>query len=140
MFEKIKKLIKYFLVGGTAFLVEYTVFILVLDLSLTEHQLFLAQTISFCFGIVTSFIGNKYFTFKSGAPKYTRNTVQQLLRYLTLAVFNLLSSNLIIYVLIEQLNTSPVISKVITILIITAWNFIIFQKIIFSKENIKTNN
>ena len=123
------QLFRYLGIGLTAFLIEYAVFTLLIYLG---TFLLVAQTVSFCVGLIVSFMGNRTLTFKGSA--YTHSRSAQFWRYLTLALFNIVFSNGLIYALVEQFGIEPLLSKVIVMIVIVCWNYIIFSKIIFRRN------
>lgn len=126
------QILKYSAAGGLAFFVEYLLFIVILSNSPTSDiSLGMAQTISFCGGLLTSFTGNRLFTFKSGEARYTHTRTGQAVRYLLLAITNLLISNTVLHVLVFLLGVDPNIAKVVVMTLVALWNFILFKKVIF---------
>lgn len=126
------RFVKYVISGGTAAIIEFAVFSLLFNylFNLVSYKSALAQAISFCAGLVVSFILNRIWVFNS----YT-NKAKQFSVYLILALFNLGLSTIIVWILIEKLGFVPLISKISVMGLIVLWNYFIFQKIIF-----KTNH
>ena len=127
-----KKVIKFLISGGTAASVEYILFI-VLTMLLQNKAIFLSNSVSFLGGLVVSFLLNKYWVFKS-----SKKVSSEFGHYFILAMVNLLISNFLIATLIS-LHIVPYIAKLITMAMIAAWNYFIFQGLIF-KDNSKTVN
>jgi len=123
------ELSRYLAIGFTAFAVEYLLFTILIYVGLF---LLVAQTLSFCVGLAISFFGNRIVTFKAG--EYTHSRTAQLWRYVSLALFNLILSNALIYVLVEPLNIQEFIAKVVVMAAIVVWNYVIFSKIIFRRK------
>lgn len=124
-----KSVYMYLAVGLTAFVVEFVLFSLLFN---ANFLLLVAQTLSFSTGLAISFLGNRNFTFKAG--EYTHSQSSQLWRYISLALFNLVFSNLLIYALVEPLDVQPYIAKVVVMAAIVVWNYLIFSKVIFRKN------
>lgn len=121
----IKKLLRYVMTGGSAFVLEYLLFLLLKD---GLHLYYVAAnavvyTLMFWF----TFLMNKYFTFgakgKMGA---------QLIRYILLYAFNLCVTNGLLYVLCSLLGLSPYIGKVLVSGMVVLWNFPIYRYFIYT--------
>ena len=129
-----KRIIIYLFVGGSAFIVEYISFIILLPLISMSYNIVVAQFISFCIGLIISFNGNRLYTFNSPDMTYARNVPSQISAYLTLAAINLCLSTLGIYILTHLFSVPPLLAKVIIMLMIVSWNFLIFNKLIFKTK------
>lgn len=119
------KLIKYGFVGASAFTTEFLVF----SVLMSTAPLLISQSVSFGTGLVVSFLGNRFITFKSG--NYTHSTRHQFFSYFTLACVNLLLTNIIIYTQVHYLGILPLPAKIITMAFVVVWNFLFFQRYIF---------
>lgn len=132
--RNLNQLIKYFAVGGVAFTVEYVSFLLITS-ALSNKQIFVAQTVSFCLGLSVSFIGSRIFTFKRDDVSYIYSKRAQFLSYISLAILNLFVTNVLIYVLTEQADVPSWLAKIATMLSVVVWNYIVFNKFIFKRSN-----
>lgn len=119
----------YLGVGITSFVVEYSLFVAVYGLS---HNVILGQTVSFLVALMVSFYGNRKLTF--GKRSYGKKLVSQVGIYAGLAICNLILSNVVIYVLVELLHVLAVVAKLIVIMMIVSWNYIVYEKIIFKEK------
>lgn len=125
-----RRFMMYVLIGIVAFTVEYVVFV---GLFHVINSLIVAQSLSFISGLLISFFGNKNVTFNS-TEQYQLSSVSQLWRYLVLALTNLLLSNLVIQLLVQYIPAE--IAKLFVMGVIIAWNYIIFNRVIFKKTNL----
>ena len=126
-YNRNNQFIKYVIVGSTAFFTEYCLFLLLPHN--TSSSLVVAQTMSFSAGLVISFLGNRTLTFKEGG-QYKHAPRAQFMRYLLLAVVNIFLTNISITLLVK-FGISASIAKLMVMVLVVAWNFVIFQKIIF---------
>lgn len=126
-----KKITSYILIGGLAFATEFTVFLTLYE---TLPNLLLAQSLSFLAGLLVSFLGNRHITFVSRTETYTLGATRQLVGYVVLALINLALTNIVIYLLIEGVQVPAVAAKVLVMMMVVAWNYLIFNKIIFSTK------
>jgi putative flippase GtrA len=121
---------KYLLVGGSAFLTEYSSFYILY--TLLNAQLYLANSLSFCLGLLVSFLFNRGWTFKTD-KNYKLQVHHQLLAYVSLAFFNLIMTNVVIGVL-KNFGLDPKLGKIVAMLFVVAWNFLIFRSLIFAEH------
>jgi putative flippase GtrA len=124
------KLARYLLVGGSAFVTEYCSFIVLYQL--LGMQTYIANSISFCLGLTVSFLFNRGWTFKP-TQSYKMHVHHQLAAYISLAIFNLITTNLIIGVL-KAVSLDPRLGKISAMLFVAAWNFLIFRILIFAEH------
>ena len=121
--EFLLNLLKYLLIGGSAFVIEYTMFLL---LRRVLHYL-MANIIIYTLMFWTVFLANKFFNFKSRG-----NFKRQLLQYTTLYFVNLLVTNLLLYALSEFLMLDPAIGKFFVTGIACFWNFPLYKYVIYT--------
>lgn len=119
----IQRLLKFILAGGTAAAVEYGVFLL---LHYQNVRLLIANSASFSAGLFVSFTINRLWVFQS--KSYIR---KQFTAYCVLAIINLAVSNAFIAMLVDMLDVLPSIAKFLTMVIIAAWNYVLFSRLIF---------
>jgi len=115
--------IRYLLVGGTSFGLEYGLFWLLFYFS---TPLLLANTVAYLTIFGLNFMLNRLWTFQSQG-----NVQRQMLLYVLLVAFNLLASNVVIYLLVNQLLVPALIAKVMVMVMIVAWNFVLYKKVIY---------
>lgn len=117
--------IRFLISGGTAAATEYIAFTL-LYTSVIRHALLLSQTVSFLCGFVVSFLLNRLWVFGSVAC-----WMRDLVRYSALAAINLVLSNGMILFLVGPASLVPLAAKLIVMIAVAAWNYVIFSRIIF---------
>lgn len=119
--------VRYLLVGGTSFTIEYLSFILMLKFS---GLIILANSLSFIIGLCISFILNRHWSFK-GKHKQTIRT--QAIGYVLLATFNIFLTNIIVYTLVSFTDLDPGLAKVASMAAIVVWNYYIMNNILFQR-------
>lgn len=130
--REIMRLKKYLCIGVLAFCLEFCSFLL-LD-TLIGAQLVVAQTVSFLVGLSTSYLGNRFVTFQETSHSALRAPLQ-VFSFLILGAVNLIVSNLLLHYLVEDLEVAASLAKIIVMVSITTWNYVIFSKIIFKKRS-----
>lgn len=121
------RLFKFLVSGGTAALIEYSVF-LILD-GIGVH-LVIANSVSFICGLLVSYILNRLWVFSSRAA-----VKRQFFIYVLLAGINFSISNIMILLLVDGLNISSPFAKIMIMVTIASWNYILFSKIIFKNKS-----
>ena len=115
---------RYLITGFSSAAIELTLLFVLRDTAgltvLAANSI--ALTIVFWF----NFLMNRFWSFKSKA-----NIKRQLVMYLVLFVFNLATSDLIMYLLTVKLSLQYLIAKVFAIGAVVCWNFILYRKVIY---------
>lgn len=117
-----------FLVSGvSAAVTEYGVFLVLHSLGL---HLLIANSVSFCCGLLISFFLNKKWVFSSNGKTHV-----EFAQYFVLAMTNLVLSNMLIYIGVHWFGWVAWLVKPMTMIMIAAWNYLIFSKLIFRSRN-----
>jgi putative flippase GtrA len=122
--KKLFQFIRYLLVGGFSFLLEYGLFYVLWQI-FSVHYL-LANSIVYGSVSLINFLLNRTWTFNSSGQ-----LKRQLFLYIALVVFNFFASNGLLYSLTGLLLIEPLISKVIVMCLLVSWNFVIYKKVIY---------
>jgi glycosyltransferase involved in cell wall biosynthesis/putative flippase GtrA len=131
LFNKYKTLIKYLIAGGTATSVDLGLLFIFTDL-LKIHYL-ISAIIAFVFAFFVSFYLQKFWTFRDG----DKNIIyKQMSMYLFLGLTNLGTNSLIMYTLVDHLKIMYMIAQVITSLLLSVINFLVYRLITFKKKTI----
>jgi putative flippase GtrA len=118
------RIIRFLISGGCAAVTEYGIFYLLT--SGFDLYILLANTISFMGGLLVSFLLNRQWVFRS-----TNSKRDEFIKYSVLAMVNLIISNGIIHILADTIGNNEMIAKLITMIMIAAWNYLIFSRLIF---------
>lgn len=141
-FQKIQSLknkepVRYLIAGGSAFVVDYGA--LVVAYYAIRLSLGLSTTLGYFAGFLISFFANRYWVFsKSGT---TRKPIKQVVEYTILVIFNYFFTLIAIQKL-DMVGIKPSVGKILVMVLIVVWNYLIFQKLIFSdkKQNMQRND
>ncbi|HAA25633.1 MAG TPA: GtrA family protein [Ruminiclostridium sp.] len=133
--DSIKKFIRYLIVGVSTFIIEYSLFLFFREI-LPLHEL-VTNIIVYTFIFWFNFLMNKFFTFKS-----RKNIVKQLISYGILFLFNGVVGNILLFTaikkLLEYLFPTVVwipyyLPKILIMVFIVSWNFILYKKVIYNE-------
>lgn len=116
--------LRYLLVGGASFALEYGLYWL-LYRWLGLPYLW-ANSSAYLTVFVVNFLLNRSWTFGSSG-----HMGRQALLYLLLVLFNLLASNVALYLLVELAQVPALVAKVVVMLMIVSWNFVLYRKVIY---------
>lgn len=120
---------KYFLVGGAAFVSDYSIFLLLIYVA--GWSIFIANASGLLLGFMVSFFGNRTLVF--GSKNAHHSLAKQILLYGVLLAVNTLLSYLIIQGA-SSLGLSLQWAKLIAMIFIVAWNFVIYGRVIFKQS------
>ncbi|HSC79961.1 MAG TPA: GtrA family protein [Chitinolyticbacter sp.] len=115
--------IRYLLVGGASFALEYALYWLLYWLGLPYLW---ANSTAYLTVFVVNFLVNRSWTFGSSG-----HLGRQALLYLLLVLFNLLASNVVLYALVEFAAVPALVGKVAVMVMIVSWNFVLYRKVIY---------
>ena len=123
---KTSTLLRYIIVGGTSYAIELSVLLLLVRVF--DFNTTLAVSIGFWLGLVISFLLQKFLAFKNTDTRARRLTIQTVY-YALLVLFNYGFTLLFVHLLEPFIDLS--IARTLALIITTAWNYIIYKKVIF---------
>ncbi len=121
---------KYFIVGVSAFTVDYLMFLL--TYYILAIPLKIATAVGFIAGFGISFSVNKKWVF--GGGKQHKKIVRQLIEYSLLVIFNLALTVWAVSFLSGR-GVAPFIGKLMVMGAIMCWNYVLFRWAIFAKAS-----
>lgn len=124
MLVKYSRPIKFIGGGIISATVEFSSFYFLVDF----FDLYIASVTSFLLGLVTSFLFNKFIVFKSNASQ--RGFTKEVISFGVLGLVNSQLSGFLT-ISLASLFQEEFVAKIVTMMIIAAWNYIIMGKIIF---------
>jgi putative flippase GtrA len=121
-------LIRYILVGGTAYIIEISFIYFLIYLGIHE---IIAVAVGFWVGFIVAFFLQKIFAFRNKA-KSIKHVAKQTILYSILVAVNYIFTLLTVSLL------SPVvgllIARTIALLVTTIWNYFIYKELIFKQQ------
>jgi len=130
------RIVRFLLGGSVTVVCEYVVFYVLYVLF--HWNLLVANSLSFGVGLGISFLFNRLWAFKQ--DNFRRKVHHQLLMYIALAATNLVFNNLIVAGL-KDFGLDPRIGKIVAIVAIAVWNFLLYKSLIFNSiENLKRHD
>jgi dolichol-phosphate mannosyltransferase len=127
--ERIFKLIRYLISGGTAALVNWVSLFLLVHIGMMYYLY--ASILAFVISIGASFAMQKFWTFRDNA---VHDIQAQLGRYLVVILFSLVLNTALMYMLVEMLTVWYLTAQVIATVIIAVTNFFCYKHFVFRER------
>jgi len=131
----IVQFIRYFITGGTAFIADYSILVLLKEV-FNVHYL-LANTISFIAGLFVNYFICKIWTFKSYK---SNNKYYEFLIFFITSFVGLFINDFSLWFFKEKINIDYRIAKVFATLIAFVWNFLSKKLILFNDKKDKNKD
>lgn len=125
--NKIKEILKYLIVGGLTTVVSIVSYYIV---RLFIENYLICTVISWIFAVAFAYITNRVFVFNSKRE----NIFKECTEFVFSRILSLVAEVAVMYLLVDFLNISDKISKIIVQVIIVMLNYI-FSKLFVFKEN-----
>lgn len=121
--------IRYLFVGGSSAVIEYGLFYLLIMISLPAGY---SNALSFLVGFIYTFTLHNVWSF---AGNHNKGIKTRLVSYAILAVINTLATSAIVVLQVDILGINPLIAKVVCMVLVVVWNYIILNKVIFKRND-----
>ena len=118
--------IRYLIVGGSAFLVDFGVLVLFNTIlpELLGYRLYIATAFGFIAGLIFNYIFSILFVFKSARDKKTGRSLGAFMLFTLIGVVGLGLTELGMYVGTELLHIHYMLVKIIVTVIVLMWNYL----------------
>lgn len=126
IWKRFRNLILYGIIGCCSSSIDFAVFSLLESIGL---YYIVANCASVLVGISTSFILNRRYNFK-----VKDNTTKRFAIFLLVGLLGLFVSNIILYFCIEQIDLDKMLSKVLSILLVVFFQFLLNKYITFKNK------
>ena len=128
--------IRYGLVGAIVFIIDFSIYHLFTNILMINYLI--SNTISFVFALFTNYFLSRNWVFNNKNHRFGRDFTL----FSIVGVIGLIFSNIILYILLDcrllykfiaslDYEAMKLIAKLITIFIVTFWNFIARRKFVF---------
>ena len=124
----INKIIKYSIVGGIAFIVDFSIFYTAINF--IEINYFVSGIYSFIAGVFVNYFLARRFVF------YNHNKVKKSTEFVGVYLISgigLLIHQFTIYSLVEFINSDIYVSKILTSIIVLLWNYNMRRKYLYGE-------
>ncbi|MBU0625038.1 GtrA family protein [Patescibacteria group bacterium] len=122
-----RQLLKFCLVGTINTLVDFTSYVFLTRLFVFwEDRLVLASVLSYCCGMISSFILNNFWTWR----RDNHGLLQRLPRFLLVTFIGMAWNAALLYILVG-LGMYDIFAKALATVCVIAWNFILQKRWVF---------
>ena len=128
LYQKFRHLILYGIIGSFSSGLDFLIYTLLVQVG--GIQYLFANCISVLAGISTSFILNRNYNFKVKDHAKRRFSI-----FLTVGLCGLVMSNLILYICIDVLSMDKLISKLLSIVLVVFFQFLVNKYLTFKPSN-----
>ena len=128
LYYKFRNLILYGIIGSFSSGLDFAIYTILVQLA--GLQYLFANCISVLGGITTSFILNRNYNFQ-----VKDNTKRRFFIFLTVGLCGLMLSNIILYVCIDLFDLNKIISKLLSIVLVVFFQFIVNKYFTFKPSN-----
>ena len=128
LYSKFRNLILYGIIGSCSSGLDFLLYTLLVEV-FGWHYI-LSNCISVLAGITTSFTLNRNYNFK-----IKDKTRQRFAIFLTIGLCGMMVSNLILYLCVDILNWNKIVSKLLSIVLVVVFQFILNKYITFKPSN-----
>lgn len=125
-YNLVKQILKFGLVGGIAFAIDYGLFAILTTLKM--HYL-IAQIISFSVSLAFNYIASIKWVFDA-----KKQTLKETIIFIVLSVIGLGINELLLYIGVDKMGYHELIVKLVATFIVMVYNFIT-RKLIVEKRN-----
>lgn len=133
--DRILLLIRYVFAGGLSFITNIAL-LYYFETYLMWWYL-TASTMAFVISVIVSFLAQKYITFRN---KSRENIPKQMVQYIAIAIFNVITNGIIVFLLVNFVKFTTILSQVISAIIIAVWSLFVYRFIIFRHEEVNHQN
>jgi len=128
LYSKFRNLILYGIIGSCSSGLDFLLYTLLVEV-FGWHYIF-SNCISVLAGITTSFTLNRNYNFK-----IKDKTRQRFALFFTIGLCGMMVSNLILYLCIDVLDWNKIVSKLLSIVLVVIFQFILNKYITFKPSN-----
>ena len=123
---KYGQFLRFAFIGGSCFVLEMILFIYLKN-TFGEGYIYFINSFAFSLAVVLNYIVSRFWVFEAG--RYSVG--KEFLAFVGVAVVALLMSNAILWVGINQLHMNALFSKLLAVVIVLIWNFIMKKYLVF---------
>lgn len=113
-----KQIIKFGIVGGLAFVIDYSLLYILTEFCGIYY--FYSSIISFIVSLIFNYIASIKWVFDINK----KQTLKDIIIFITLSVIGLGINQLVMYIMVETMKVYYMISKIVATAIVMIWNFI----------------
>jgi len=125
LIQKHQQFLKFCLVGILGTIIDIGILYILVEFA--HFNYLLAASLSFVLAVINNYLFNKYWTFKNTKTRH----LKQFSLFLLISLVGLAINLGILYLLVDLAQIWYIFAKIIAILIVTIWNFIMNKFVTF---------
>lgn len=129
--KKYKEVIKYLIIGVLTTIVNYVIFIILVNA--IKIEMHTSNIIAWLISIIFAYFTNKLFVFESKSFK-VEVLIKEILTFAMARAFSLLLEEAILYIFVNRLEMDKLIIKLIANIIVIVLNYVLSKFIIFTDK------
>ena len=128
-YRKYKEVLLYLFFGVLTFIISIVSY----GLLAIKLDVLIANILSWILAVIFAYITNRVWVFDNIAAK-GRNSIYEMLRFITGRIFTLIVEELILYFFITRLEMDKIIVKIIAQIMVIVLNYIISKLLVFNRK------
>ena len=128
----IKEFLRYVVVGGSAFVLDFGAMCLFKELIFKGEHLFIAVFIGYLVGLIYNFLLSNWYVFKNGFEKIKGKELTSFIIFAIIGVIGLGLTEALMYLFVNIMSLWYIFAKILAAGIVLFWNYIA-RKIILYK-------
>lgn len=127
----IKEFLRYTVVGGSAFILDFGTMCLFKELVFRGEHLFFAVFIGYLIGLVYNFLLSNWYVFKNGFEKIKGKEIMSFIIFAVIGIIGLGLTEILMYLFVNMMALWYIFAKIISAGIVLFWNYIARKVILY---------
>ena len=129
--EAIKEFMRYIVVGGSAFVLDFGTMCLFKEFIFKGEHLFIAVFIGYIVGLVYNFLLSNWYVFKNGFEKIKGKEIRSFIIFALIGIVGLGLTEVLMYLFVNILTIWYIFAKILSAGIVLFWNYLARKLIIY---------
>lgn len=127
----IKEFLRYVVVGGSAFVLDFVAMCLFKELIFKGEHLFIAVFIGYLVGLIYNFLLSNWYAFQNGFEKIKGKEITSFIIFAIIGVIGLGFTEVLMYLFVNIMSLWYIFAKMLAAGIVLFWNYIARKLIIY---------
>ena len=127
----IMEMLRFALVGGTAFLLDFSVMYVFQEYVFRGEHVFIAVFLGYTVGLIYNFLLSSGYVFKNGFQKIKGKEISSFVIFTIIGLVGLLLTDILMFIFINILAIKYTVAKKISAGIVMFWNYLARKIIIY---------
>ena len=131
LIDFIKEFMRYVVVGGSAFILDFGTMCLFKEIVFRGEHLFIAVFIGYLIGLIYNFLLSNWYVFKNGFEKIKGKEITSFIIFAIIGIVGLGLTEVLMYLFVNILALWYIFAKILSAGIVLFWNYIARKLIIY---------